>query len=81
MFVYFLIFILYEVEDVPSKMAIGVVPSRVGNRACMYFIVHENKLSDMTVLTNCMQNQRNNGPVNAHLRPEIYTNKLISLEW
>ena len=23
------------------------------------------------------KNQRTNGPVNAHLRPEIYTNKLI----
>ena len=23
------------------------------------------------------QNQRTNGPVNAHLRPEIYTNKLV----
>ena len=22
-------------------------------------------------------NQRTNGPVNAHLRPEIYTNKLV----
>ena len=28
-------------------------------------------------------NQRTNGPVNAHLRPEIYTctNKLVRLEW
>ena len=27
--------------------------------------------------------QRTNGPVNAHLRPEIYTctNKLVKLEW
>ena len=25
--------------------------------------------------------QRTNGPVNAHLRPEIYTNKLVWLEW
>ena len=27
--------------------------------------------------------QRTNGPVNAHLRPEIYTctNKLVRLEW
>ena len=29
------------------------------------------------------KNQRTNGPVNAHLRPEIYTctNKLVRLEW
>ena len=28
-------------------------------------------------------NQRTNGPVNAYLRPEIYTctNKLVRLEW
>ena len=28
-------------------------------------------------------NQRTNGPVNAHLRPEIYTctDKLVRLEW
>ena len=32
---------------------------------------------------NKTQNQRTNGPVNAHLRPEIYTctNKLVRLEW
>ena len=29
------------------------------------------------------KNQRTNGPVNAHLRPEIYTctNKVVRLEW
>ena len=26
-------------------------------------------------------NQRTNGPVNAHMKPEIYTNKLVRLEW
>ena len=26
---------------------------------------------------NISENQRTNGPVNAHLRPEIYTNKLV----
>ena len=25
----------------------------------------------------CKFNQRTNGPVNAHLRPEIYTNKIV----
>ena len=32
----------------------------------------------MQELSNCdiMSNQRTNGPVNAHLKPEIYTNKL-----
>ena len=24
-----------------------------------------------------LENQRTNGPVNAHLKPEIYTNKLV----
>ena len=30
-----------------------------------------------------IMNQRTNGPVNAHLKPEIYTctNKLVRLEW
>ena len=32
---------------------------------------------------NKLVNQRTNGPVNAHLRPEIYTrtNKRVRLEW
>ena len=37
----------------------------------------------LLALTSCLKyiiglnNQRTNGPVNAHLRPEIYTNKLV----
>ena len=27
--------------------------------------------------SSAKHNQRTNGPVNAHLRPEIYTNKLV----
>ena len=36
-----------------------------------------------TGLRFSIKNQRTNGPVNAHLRPEIYTctNKLVRLEW
>ena len=35
------------------------------------------------VIAQLFINQRTNGPVNAHLRPEIYTctNKLVRLEW
>ena len=37
---------------------------------------------DVFQSTRCL-NQRTNGPVNAHLRPEIYTctNRLVRLEW
>ena len=27
--------------------------------------------------THCYINQRTNGPVNAHLKPEVYTNTLV----
>ena len=40
---------------------------------------HMTKMAAMPIYGN----QRTNGPVNAHLRPEIYTctNKLVRLEW
>ena len=43
---------------------------------------HENeilRLANLWVfgIANSFTNQRTNGPVNAHLKPEIYTNKLV----
>ena len=40
----------------------------------------ENRFLSYAKAKEIKENQRTNGPVNAHLRPEIYTNKLV-LEW
>ena len=41
------------------------------------------KLHAESIVKSLKIYQRTNGPVNAHLRPEIYTctNKLVRLEW
>ena len=44
------------------------------------FINNPGHMTKMAVMP-IYGNQRTNGPVNAHLRPEIYTNKLVLLEW
>ena len=38
----------------------------------------KSRLNDVySLVMNMTLNQRTNGPVNTHLRPEIYTNKLV----
>ena len=46
-------------------------------------IRRKKKVSLVDIQFYHIENQRTNGPVDAHLRPEIYTctNKLVRLEW
>ena len=38
-----------------------------------------NEAFTLAAMTHAEKNQRTNGPVNAHLRPEIYTSKITCL--